>query len=127
MPPLPLHLSGERADTAAAKGTGEKRCGQRSSGSSSGGPLLHLHLLVEQLSEQPRLIVEPGLGFLHKALTPLPATLCEEFEKRLVNMTEPDDLWTLMSSLSELLQPPLALDDCAVPTQIERSSVCRHC
>ena len=84
-------------------------------------------LLVEQLSEQPRLIVEPGLGFLHKALTPLPATLWEEFEKRLVNMTEPDDLWTLMSSLSELLQPPLALDDCAVPTQIERSSVCRHC
>ena len=80
-------------------------------------------LLVEQLSEQPGFIVEPRLPSLRNALTPLPTTLCEGFDKRLSSTTEPDDLWTLMNSLSQMLQPTLALDDCVGPSQIERSSV----
>ena len=38
-------------------------------------------------------------------------------------MTEPDDLWNLMGSLSELLQPTLALDDGMGPIQLGRTTV----
>ena len=85
-----------------------------------------LCLLLLRLVGQPKAtsVVEPGLAELRGALSAaLPAELCDEFDRRLSNTTEPDDLWDLMGSISELLQPTLALDDGAAPIQLERSSV----
>ena len=81
-------------------------------------------LLVQQLGRPPSSgVVEPGLQQLRTAIDDLPATVLNQFDKRLQSTTEPDDLWTLMSSLNELLQPTLSLDDGIGPIQLERSSV----
>jgi hypothetical protein len=90
--------------------------------------------LVQQVSEPPASgVIEAGLDALREGLAGLP-TVLSEFDKRLHSTTEPDDLWTLMGSLNELLQPTLALDDGMGPIQLERSSVrtcgtaaCRRC
>ena len=83
-------------------------------------------LLVEQVNQSAAAsVIEPGLQTLRTALAPLPASLRDEFDKRLLETTEPDDLWDLMGSLNELLQPTLSLDDGMGPIQLERSSVRR--
>lgn len=69
-------------------------------------------------------IVEPGLRQLQEALSSLPVKVLEDFESRLQGTTEPDDLWDLMNSLSELFQPmPSLMEESNGPIQLERSSV----
>ena len=84
-------------------------------------------LLVEQISQTDGIsgVIEPSLQELRAALTPLIPQLRQEFERRLLEMAEPDDLWDLMGSLAELLQPALmpAMDSGAPPFQLERSSM----
>ena len=82
-------------------------------------------LLVEQVSQQSVLsAIEPSLQELRAELTPLTPQLRDEFERRILDTTEPDDLWDLMGSLGELLEPTLMSDTpSGAPIQLERSSM----
>ena len=74
-------------------------------------------VLIEQVSLHPaKSAIEPGLADLRAAIAPLPACLWEEFQLKLIGLTEPDDLWDLMETLSALLQPPPPLIE---PHEIE--------
>ena len=82
-------------------------------------------ILIEQVSGSGGAdsVIEQGLHQLRAALVAMPPAFLETFDGLLLSTTTPDDLWTLMGSLSELLQPTLSLDDGTGPIQLERSSM----
>ena len=62
-------------------------------------------LLIDQVSLQPAAsVIEPPCSALRKALEPLPATLRDSFEQRLIEHTEPDDLDQIYACRQELVE-----------------------
>ena len=66
--------------------------------------------LIEQLSGSGGAdsVIEQGLVQLRAALASLPRAFLDTFDALLVATTTPDDLWTLMGSLHELISPETA-------------------
>ena len=88
-------------------------------------------ILMQLVGGDPRSatsVIEPSYSKLLQALTPLPASFVAAFEQRVKASTEPDDIWTLMTSLSDLMEDNLTLnmdaaDPEAGPMHLGRSSV----
>ena len=78
-------------------------------------------------------IIEPSYTSLLEALHPLASftssssSFVEVFQQKLLDLSEPDDLWTLMTSLGDLMDPPLTLDSNddpeGGPMSLDRASV----
>ena len=86
-------------------------------------------ILVQQVNggKQSTSFIEPSCHATLDALVRLPRCFIHAFVKRLREMTEPDDLWKLMVSLSNLMEPELLAIDMGScksgPSNLDRSSV----
>lgn len=75
-------------------------------------------------------VLEPSCAATLQSVSCLPPCFVEAFEARLVGTTNPDDLWTLMTALSDAIEtPPLLCEADGVmeggrgPAHLERTSV----
>ena len=87
-------------------------------------------IMVQQVNggEQATSVIEPSCRATLDTLNALPRCFVAAFEQRLHEMTEPDDLWTLMTSLGNLIEKPelSAIDTDSLdrgPSHLDRASV----
>lgn len=69
------------------------------------------HLAIVLLEEvnggvDTKSILEPTCAATIASLKELPRTFVQAFHQRLLDTSEPDDIWTLMTSLSDILEKP---------------------